>query len=106
LLNNSFVLQQARRFARRVLQEAGSTPADQAHRVFRLALGRKATARELAWSLHFLEKQALAYAQNGQLSSQQDRSGVVATGAALSAFRALADLCHSMFNLNEFLYLE
>ena len=106
LLNNSFVLQQARRFARRVLQEAGSTPADQAHRVFRLALGRKATERELAWSLQFLEKQALAYAQNGQLSSQQDRSDVVATDAALSAFRALADLCHAMFNLNEFLYLE
>jgi len=106
LLNNSFVLQQSRRFARRVLQEAGSTPADQAHRAFRLALGRKATERELAWSLDFLGKQALAYAQNGQLSLKQDGAAVVPAGTAPSAFRALADLCHALFNLNEFLYLE
>ncbi len=105
LLNNSFVLQQSRRFARRVLQEAGLTPADQAHRTFRLALGRKATERELAWSLDFLGKQAQAYAQNGQLSSQQD-TAVVPAGTDTAAFRALADLCHAMFNLNEFLYLE
>lgn len=106
LLNNSFVLQQARRFARRVTQEAGSTPADQAHRAFQLALGRKATERELTWSLDFLAKQALAYTQNGQPSSPEDGTGVVPAGTNPSPFFALADLCHALFNLNEFLYLE
>jgi mono/diheme cytochrome c family protein len=104
LLNNSFVLQQSRRFARRVVQEAGSRSADQAHQAFRLALGRKAAERELAWSLDFLGKQAQAYARNGQLSSQQD--GAVPAGADPASFRALADFCHALFNLNEFLYLE
>ncbi|HEU0005978.1 MAG TPA: DUF1553 domain-containing protein [Terriglobia bacterium] len=106
LLNNSFVLQQSWRFARRVLQDAGFRPADQTHRAFQLALGRKATERELDWSLDFLGRQARAYAQNGHLSSEQDGAGVVPAGTDAAGFRALADLCHAMFNLNEFLYLE
>jgi hypothetical protein len=105
LLNNAFVLQQSQRFARRVLEEAGPAPADQAHRAFQIALGRKASERELAWSLDFLGKQALAHEQNSQLSSRQDGSGI-AKSADAAAFLALADLCHAMFNLNEFLYLE
>jgi hypothetical protein len=106
------MVEQARRFAHRVLEEAGSVPADQADRAFRLALGRKATDRELDWSLDFLRKQAQAYAQHVPLSAQQDGSGSDAVGTDpgantdTAAFRALADLCHAMFNLNEFLYLE
>jgi uncharacterized protein DUF1553/uncharacterized protein DUF1549/cytochrome c len=103
LLNNAFVLQQSQRFARRVLEETGSVPAAQAHRAFQIALGRKASERELAWSLDFLAKQALAYEQNSL--SQLNGSGI-AKSADEAAFRALADLCHAMFNLNEFLYLE
>jgi mono/diheme cytochrome c family protein len=106
LLNNSFVLQQSRRFAQRVLEHSGSAPSDHAQRAFRLALGRKATSRELAWSLDFLRNQTIAYAQSVSPSAQPDGSGADATGANPAAFRALADLCHAMFNLNEFLYLE
>ena len=105
LLNNAFVLQQSQRFARRVLEEAGSAPTDQAQRAFQVALGRKASERELSWSLDFLARQTSAYDQNAQLSSRQEGSGIAkSTGRA--GFRALADLCHAMFNLNEFLYLE
>ena len=103
LLNNAFVLQLSQRFARRVLEEAGSVPADQAHRAFQIALGRKASEHELAWSLDFLAKQALAYEQNAL--SQLNGSGI-AKSADEAAVQALADLCHAMFNLNEFLYLE
>jgi hypothetical protein len=103
LLNNAFVLQQSQRFARRVLTEAGSAPADQAYRAFRIALGRKPSERELSWSLDFLGKQALAYEQN-TLSRLNDTGIAKSTDEA--SFRALADLCHAMFNLNEFLYLE
>jgi hypothetical protein len=105
LLNNAFVLQQSQRFARRVLEEAGPAPAAQAHRAFQIALGRQASERELAWSLDFLGKQALAYEDNVQLSSRQDGSGIAKSADAM-AFQALVDLCHAMFNLNEFLYLE
>lgn len=106
LLNNSFVLGQARRFARRVIEEAGSAPADQAQRAFQLVIGRRATDRELAWSLDFLRKQALAYGQNVPLRSHQHGSALGGVEAGTAAFRALADLCHAMFNLNEFLYLD
>ena len=103
LLNNAFVLQQSQRFARRVLTEAGSAPADQAYRAFQIALGRMPSERELSWSLDFLGKQALAYEQN--TLSRLNGSGI-AKSTDEAAFRALADLCHAMFNLNEFLYLE
>ena len=103
LLNNAFVLQQSQRFARRVLTEAGSAPADQAYRAFQIALGRKPSERELSWSLDFLGKQALAYEQNTLL--RLNGSGI-AKSTDEASFRALADLCHAMFNLNEFLYLE
>jgi hypothetical protein len=105
LLNNGFVLEQSQRFARRVLEEAGSAAGDQARRAFQLAVGRKPSERELAWSLDFLQKQGLAYEQKAELSSGQGGSGV-AKNADTAAFRALADLCHAMFNLNEFLYVE
>jgi mono/diheme cytochrome c family protein len=105
LLNNAFVLQQSQGFARRVVEEAGSATADRADRAFQIALGRKASERELTWSLDFLRKQTRAYEENAQLSSRQDGSGV-AKSADEAAFRALTDLCHAMFNLNEFLYVE
>ena len=106
LLNNSFVLEQSRRFARRVVEEAGGTPVDRTHRAFKIALGRRATEQELAWSVDFLGKQALAYAQNTQRSSPQGGSGIAVTVTEAASLQALADLCHAMFNLNEFLYLE
>jgi hypothetical protein len=105
LLNNSFVLEQSRRFARRIVEEAGSKPDDRIHRAFQIALGRTATDRELAWSLDFLGKQSLAHEQNAQPSSPPAGSGF-ATATEEAGLKALADLCHAMFNLNEFLYLE
>jgi len=106
LLNNGFVLQQARRFAMRVVHKAGAVPADQVHETFRLALGRRATERELAWSIDFMEKQAFAYTQNDRQTSEERDSHVAPSITDPAAFRALTDLCHAMFNLNEFLYLE
>jgi len=59
----------------------------------------------LSWSLNFLARQGSAYDQTAQVSSRQEGSGIAKSTDA-AAFRALADLCHAMFNLNEFLYLE
>jgi hypothetical protein len=106
LLNNRFVLQQARGFARRVIEEAGTARSAQVQRAFELAIGRRALDRELAWSIDFLKKQALAYAEAVPPSSQQGGSGLDAIETDTAAFRALTDFCHAMFNLNEFLYVE
>jgi hypothetical protein len=76
LMNNSTVLFQARKFADRVSGEAGADPERQVARAFRLALGRAPTRDELDESVAFVRADA----------------------------EGLAQLCHLLFNLNEFVY--
>ncbi len=77
LMNNAFVLDQAKRFAARVQQEAGPDPKRQIERAFWLALSRPPTAVELDQSLNFLKP-------GGD---------------------ALVDFAQTLFNLNEFAYI-
>ena len=78
LMNNSFVLLEAKRFAARLLQETGADPSRQVERAFEIALSRKPTAEEL--------KQSSAFLRTGP--------------------DALADFCQVMFNLNEFAFIQ
>ncbi|MDX2042735.1 MAG: DUF1549 domain-containing protein [Acidobacteriota bacterium] len=91
LMNNEFVLQQAGFFAERVAAEAGTDVRKQITTAFNLALNRQTTEKELAWSLEFLQKQTAGYAER---KNEKPASA------------ALRDLCHAVFNLNEFLYLD
>jgi hypothetical protein len=75
-MNNSTVLFQARKFADRVKAEAGADPERQVARAFHLALGRAPTREELDESVAFV---------------RGDADGV-------------AQLCHVLFNVNEFVY--
>ena len=74
LMNNGMVLTQAKVFAERLKKDAGDDPAKQIDRAFRLALSRPPDA--------FERKQSLAFVQKA----------------------GLADFCHAMLNLNEFVY--
>ncbi len=76
LMNNTFVLRQANRFADRVRAEAGAAPAAQIVRAYRLAFGRTPTATETTRALAFVT-------QNG-----------------------LPDLCWAILNASEFLYVR
>jgi hypothetical protein len=76
LLNNPFVLDQARHFAERVAKEAGPDPTDQTRLAFRIALQRDATPSELASGIDFIRHYGL------------DR------------------LCRVILNTNEFLYVD
>jgi mono/diheme cytochrome c family protein len=76
LLNNAFLLAQAKHFAARVAAEAGSDPAAQIVRAFRLATGRTPTAVEL--------QPLVAYA----------------------AQHGMANVCRLLLNLNEFTFLD
>jgi len=73
MLNGEFLLEQADRFAARVVAEAGADPAKQVARGVLLAFGREATADE------------------------------VAAGADLVRKHGLSVLCRSLYNANEFL---
>ena len=76
LMNNPMVLFQAGRFADRVRTEAGEDPARQVARAIEMALGRPADAVELRRGLEFVKG-----GPNG-----------------------LAEFCHVLLNLNEFVY--
>ncbi len=91
LMNNEFVLQQSGFFAERVAAEAGSDTKKQIAVAFKLALNRQPSEKESAWSSEFLQKQAAGYAERKNEKP---------------AASALRDLCHAIFNLNEFLYLD
>jgi len=91
LLNNEFVLIQARHLAERVMTESGSgDAAEQVNALYRIALGRAPAARELAGQVAFLTKQREFQASKGE-------------GANLAA---LTDLSHVMLNANEFVYVN
>jgi len=74
LMNNAFVLDQAKRFAARLERDAGGDPAAQVRRAFSLALSRPPTSKELGESVAFIQ----------------------AAG--------LPDFAQTIFNLNEFTY--
>jgi hypothetical protein len=74
LMNNDFVLDQAKRFAARLEREAGDDRAAQVNLAFELALSRPPSAKELAESTAFL------------------KSG------------SLTDFAQTIFSLNEFSY--
>jgi hypothetical protein len=76
LMNNSFVLMEAKKFAERLRTEAGADPNEQVDLAFQLALGRKPTAKE--------QQQSVAFVRSGELT----------------------DFAQVMFNLNEFAFIQ
>jgi hypothetical protein len=91
LMNNDFVLEQSGYFAERIEREAGSDKRAQVVRAFRVALGREPSAKDIEWSLAFLKSQTAGYAQRKNEKPEA---------------AALRDFCHSIINLNEFLYVD
>jgi hypothetical protein len=107
LMNNEFVLEQARYFAQRVVSESGLESSRQVQRAYLLALGRAPSSKELSWSVEFLAQQSLRHTKRATKLSAS-----LATGPAMkkslnpARFAALVDFCHAIFNLNEFLYAD
>jgi cytochrome c553 len=95
MMNNAFVWDQAERLAQRVARSADPEPARRIELAFRLALARRPTRAETAWSAALLDRQAERLSRaNPQLPPEQ------------AARHALAHLGLMLFNTNEFLYLE
>ncbi len=103
LLNNKFVANQSLLFAERLRDEAGRDAVQQVRRAFLLALGRSPSTREQQASLNFFVTQ-LSYhqAHNEQLLQQ----GIDPASLMSPAKAALVDVCHGLFNLNEFVYIN
>jgi hypothetical protein len=82
LLNDPIVLGHAKAFADRVIKDAGTDPDKVIDRAFELALGRLPTAEERAAMRAFLANHRGPFPD------------------------AVTDLCHSLLNVNEFLYVD
>jgi hypothetical protein len=87
LMNAPFVQHQAALFASRVLKEAGSNRTAQITRAYRLAFARSPTQVEMRSCLQYIAKHPPNNANGGP-------------------DEALVDLCHALFNFNEFVYVE
>ena len=76
LMNNNFVITQAKYFAERLRKEAGADAGEQVNRAFLVALGRTPSASERAASIEYIKANPAR----------------------------LAEFCQAMFDLNEFAY--
>jgi len=90
LLNDEFVLKQARFFAERVLTQTGASQLEQLKIAYELALGRDASEPEREIALKFLKRQREFHLAQNSKSADLD---------------SLTDLTHVIFNLDEFVYI-
>ena len=86
LMNGPFVLRQAALFASRVAKEVGTNRAAQISRAYRLAFARLPSAEEMRSCLQYLSRHAPPSVSGND--------------------EPLIDLCHALFNFNEFVYVE
>ncbi len=103
LLNDKFVGGQSEIFSSRVRDEAGRERTAQISRAFYLALSRPPEAREIAASVDFLTRQEDYHRRHNRLL--MDR-GVDPAEIGPPEQAALVDFCHSLLNLNEFVYVN
>jgi hypothetical protein len=89
LFNGEFVNRQARRFAERLMAEAGLDQKEQIDLAFRLALARPPTSLERDSLLAFRR--------------QEEAKGQSTPNAAMDA---LTQMCRVIFNMNEFAYTD
>jgi mono/diheme cytochrome c family protein len=93
MLNDGFMFAQAEHFASRVEQMAATTSDARIITAFRLALARDPDSVAMATCRELLEQQARLRTSAGD-------------SAASAAHQALVELCHTLFNTSEFLYVE
>jgi len=91
LLNNPFLLGQARLFAQRVAEAHGPGDGDRVTGAYEIALSHAPSDRDLEANLAFLDERRNEHAARGSDDAGRD---------------ALVDLCNVILNLNEFVYLN
>jgi len=93
LLNGEFPLEQASRWADRLVTAHGDDTHALVDTAYRGAFGREASGNELEVSCAFIGNQSQTLAAAGTDSGEARRA-------------AVADFCHALLNANEFLYVD
>jgi hypothetical protein len=107
-LNNELVVDWARSLAGRVFNDSGLKPDAQVDRAFRLAYGRGASTEEQKVAEDFLAKQVPIMAQRlaGDEKTKPPLPANLPAGVDPARAAAFVDLCHTLLDSNEFLYIN
>jgi hypothetical protein len=92
MLNDRFLLEQAEHLAARVSGTAGSNTSEQIELAFRITLGRLPRDSEQMACVEFFRRQFQHYSEE-KLPADQ------------AALKALSQVCHTLLNASEFLYV-
>ena len=98
MLNDDFVIEQAEQFAQRVIREAddASTSA-RVEKAYELALDRRPSDEERQWCVDLVHRQAARFAPDHSVDESLHQN---------ASAQALSQLCHTLLNTSEFLYVE
>jgi hypothetical protein len=100
-LNNQMTYAQARQFAARLVRENGDRPAEWVRAAWRLALSREPSAIEQREAVALIGKLEV---QSGAAKAADSPKELAQLNPARA--EALAQFCLTMFNLNEFVYVD
>jgi len=100
-LNNQMTYAQARQFAARLVRENGDRPAEWVRAAWRLALSREPSAIEQQEAVALIGK---LEAQSGAAKAADSPKELAQLNPARA--EALTQFCLTMFNLNEFVYVD
>jgi len=92
LMNDPFVAEQAKRWAKNLLTIPGQTPAERVRQMYRAAFSRDPREAELTAAMEFLRGQAREYG----LSADQTHDDV----------RVWSDVAHVLWNSKEFIFVN
>ena len=106
LMNNGLVLDWARSFAGRVLNDGGLSPEAQIDRAYRIAFSRQPSAEERAAALDFLNRHMPIVGERLAKNEKVPLPDALPQGIEPARAAALVDLCHMLLNSNEFVYIN
>ena len=91
LMNDPFIAEQANFWAKRLLLEKMASPQQRVARIYNEAFARPPTDAETRAALEFIEQQGLAYTSAGAKPDEE---------------KVWTDLCHVVFNVKEFIFIQ
>jgi hypothetical protein len=106
LMNDELVMEWSRALASRVLNDGGLSAEQQIDRTYRLLLSRAPKPEESKSILDFLNEQSALLADRLAKGYKVPMPDAVPQGMPAARAAAFVDLCHTLMNSNEFIYMN
>ncbi len=106
LMNDELVMEWSRVLASRVLNDGGLSAEQQIERAYRLVLSRAPKAEERQSILDFFNQQSGLIAERLAKNDKVPLPDAVPQGMPPARAAAFVDLCHTLLNSNEFIYMN